>query len=398
MATQVDPYAFTNAFNRQVEMGQQNRLARLSEMRAQAEDERQSQLMNMRQQQFAAEQQAMQQERELADRERASALLRSEYAPFARRALESGNPQQFVMSALGTPAIRQKFMQDGILDPDKVDVNAPDFLQGLQAIAAFGQEESGSRDNLGNANVGDFEPESYQAWLRSGDSPQTRDYSLLKRIWAPQVATIANVPTIVPRGSTAAPTKPLTTIGDVAANAGTVAGAEATARESAQTAAIAPRARAERAAEAPQRAERMRQVTAGAENVMTAIGTALKNSSGWTAGLIGSVGRAVPGSDAYDLQQTLLTIKANLGFDRLQAMRDASPTGGALGQVAVQELQSLQATVASLDQLQSPEALKRALRNIETHYRNWVDAVKEANTDLAKSPASGGWGKATVVP
>lgn len=97
-----------------------------------------------------------------------------------------------------------------------------------------------------------------------------------------------------------------------------------------------------------------------------------------TAGFGGSTLSAIPGTEARDLQAKLTTIKANLGFDRLQQMRDASPTGGALGQVAVQELVALQSTVASLDQAQSPKQLKDALDKIEKHYTKWRTTVRKA--------------------
>jgi hypothetical protein len=56
-------------------------------------------------------------------------------------------------------------------------------------------------------------------------------------------------------------------------------------------------------------------------------------------------------------------------------MRDASKTGGALGQVAVKELEALQATVASLDRGQSPAKLKENLEDIKYYYERWRKAV-----------------------
>lgn len=110
--------------------------------------------------------------------------------------------------------------------------------------------------------------------------------------------------------------------------------------------------------------------------------------TGMTTGLVGKASSYVPGTSAYDLQQRLITIKANLGFDRLQQMRDASPTGGALGQVAVQELQALQSTVGSLEQGQSKEELQKNLDKIEFHYNNWLKAVGVAPQDaMATTPA-----------
>jgi hypothetical protein len=118
--------------------------------------------------------------------------------------------------------------------------------------------------------------------------------------------------------------------------------------------------------------------------------------SGTTTGLVGAGSSFVPGTDAYNLKQRLLTIKANLGFDRLQQMRDASPTGGALGQVAVQELQALQATVGSLELGQTRQELQKNLDKIELHYNNWLNAVggtptKPTSPVPAFAPAAAGW-------
>jgi hypothetical protein len=112
--------------------------------------------------------------------------------------------------------------------------------------------------------------------------------------------------------------------------------------------------------------------------------------SGTTTGLVGAGSAYVPGTDAYNLKQRLLTIKANLGFDRLQQMRDASPTGGALGQVAVQELQALQATVGSLELGQTRDELQKNLDKIELHYNNWLSTVGGTPTK-PPAPAAAGW-------
>ena len=42
-------------------------------------------------------------------------------------------------------------------------------------------------------------------------------------------------------------------------------------------------------------------------------------------------------SDAQGLRANIETIKGIIGFERLQRMREESKTGGALGQVAVQD-------------------------------------------------------------
>ena len=131
---------------------------------------------------------------------------------------------------------------------------------------------------------------------------------------------------------------------------------------------------------------------AHASKVITDVADAKSLVSGLTTGLTGKAQSYVPGTDAYNLNQRLLTIKANLGFDRLQQMRDASPTGGALGQVAVQELNALQSTVGSLELGQSKEELAKNLNKIDFHYKNWIRATRGeaplSPEEAAKEPAA----------
>ena len=114
------------------------------------------------------------------------------------------------------------------------------------------------------------------------------------------------------------------------------------------------------------------------DNVMGEIGRALPEVGYTTTGLLGAMTKKVPGAPAKDLSGALTTIKANIGFAELQAMREASPTGGALGQVAVQELESLQSSIASLDQDQSPERLAANLERVQKHYARWRSIVEQA--------------------
>lgn len=113
-----------------------------------------------------------------------------------------------------------------------------------------------------------------------------------------------------------------------------------------------------------------------ADLVISKVDQALSNVGSFSAGL-GSVLSVVPGTPAKNLVRDIDTIKANLGFSALQEMRRNSPTGGALGQVAVQELEMLQSTVASLDSSQSPDQLRRNLGEVKKHYDNWKKAVQD---------------------
>lgn len=125
-----------------------------------------------------------------------------------------------------------------------------------------------------------------------------------------------------------------------------------------------------------------------AGNVLSAVSEA-KNLVGYGTSGIGAGFARLPGTPARDLQAKLDTVKANLGFDRLQQMREMSPTGGALGAVAVQELIALQSTVASLDQAQSPTELRKSLEKIEGHYNKWLETVNKGAATPAKMPDSG---------
>lgn len=87
----------------------------------------------------------------------------------------------------------------------------------------------------------------------------------------------------------------------------------------------------------------------------------------------GALARGVPGSNAADLQALTDTIVANIGFDRLEAMRQSSPTGGALGAVTERELALLQATAGSLSLSQSEQQFNQNLDRLETMYKRIID-------------------------
>lgn len=123
-----------------------------------------------------------------------------------------------------------------------------------------------------------------------------------------------------------------------------------------------------------------------ANRVIGAIDAATKQVGALSAGAGGAVMAKLPGTGATDLRANLETVKANLGFAELQAMRDASPTGGALGAIAVQELIALQSTVASLDASQSPSQLRANLGKVRGHYQRWLEATQEAARQSSAVP------------
>lgn len=143
--------------------------------------------------------------------------------------------------------------------------------------------------------------------------------------------------------------------------------------------------------DAGDKGEMRRQITmTNAQNVLDATNKALsivestpKRATGFAGPILSKIG----GTEARALDKATDTIKANLGFDALQQMRDSSPTGGALGQVAVQELAMLQSTVASLDNGLPAADLKANLEKVHKHYTNWLNVMEQAGGGINQAPA-----------
>jgi hypothetical protein len=98
-----------------------------------------------------------------------------------------------------------------------------------------------------------------------------------------------------------------------------------------------------------------------------------------TTGLLGGTLSGVPGTSAHDAAELIKTISANTGFDRLQAMRDASKTGGALGAINATEMGLLQAALGNLKQSQSQQQLIDNLNRVRNIYM-----------DIVHGPGNGG--------
>ena len=107
-----------------------------------------------------------------------------------------------------------------------------------------------------------------------------------------------------------------------------------------------------------------------------AIQSSDRNPFNNVTGLFGSIMSAVPGTAAHDVKMDIQTVQAAVGFDRLQAMRDASPTGGALGQVSERELAQLNASLGALEQSQSREQFIARMQAVRRHYISTVQAIQ----------------------
>lgn len=128
-----------------------------------------------------------------------------------------------------------------------------------------------------------------------------------------------------------------------------------------------------------------------ADIVLNKLDEAEKLATGWATGMGADKLAEFGGTDSRNLRATLETIKANLGFDALQAMRAASKTGGALGNITEREIAYLQATISSLDQGQDAETLKKNINQVRYHYRRAQMALQgidpDSLGDIPKGPA-----------
>lgn len=117
------------------------------------------------------------------------------------------------------------------------------------------------------------------------------------------------------------------------------------------------------------------------------IDSALSDLGPTTTG-IGAVTANIPGTTARRLRETISTIKANLGFNELAAMRASSPTGGALGNVTERELDFLQKTIASLDQYLDDDDLRKNLEQVRRDVKGSWQRIRDAyQRDFGSAPA-----------
>lgn len=105
----------------------------------------------------------------------------------------------------------------------------------------------------------------------------------------------------------------------------------------------------------------------------------VRNQSGFsTTGFVGEQMKKIPGTAARDMAANLDTLQAAAGFEKLQEMRNNSPTGGALGSVTERELALLQATWGSLQQSQSQEQFEKNLDRFQKQVKDSWDRVEQA--------------------
>jgi hypothetical protein len=153
-------------------------------------------------------------------------------------------------------------------------------------------------------------------------------------------------------------------------------------------------------AEAPAARAAMASSTSGLDRLAAAAAQikddpALKNITG----MMGKFPN-LPGSAAANVEANLQTLSSQVAFNVLQAMRDASKTGGALGAVSEKEMALLENNLAALAKSQSAEAFRTNLQKIIDFTTESKQRLQSAYADQfsALAPAEPGDGGSAPRP
>lgn len=133
---------------------------------------------------------------------------------------------------------------------------------------------------------------------------------------------------------------------------------------------VTPKDLAKRAADRPHQEQALRNVNMSLDASLKQIDDLLKspgieNISGPIAGRTWNMSGA-----ATNAQAKLDTLKAQIGVEVLQAMREASKTGGAVGQVTEKEWPILQNQLGALQQAQTTDEFKKGLAEVRARIDN----------------------------
>lgn len=110
-----------------------------------------------------------------------------------------------------------------------------------------------------------------------------------------------------------------------------------------------------------------------------------------TTGLTGKIAGLKSDSPAAALQNAIGTIQSNIGFAELKRMRAESPTGGALGNVTIGEIERLERVLGDLKTYQDPRILRENLIMVENLYQDMVNKIIQGGGDPSIIGAVGGF-------
>jgi hypothetical protein len=141
-------------------------------------------------------------------------------------------------------------------------------------------------------------------------------------------------------------------------------------------------------AEGRARVQQMESSARQLENAIAVLDQAIPQVDWNSTGLVGQVTRGVGGTDAFNLDQLLEPVRATLSFENLAEMRRNSTTGGALGSIAVRELELLAQTVRSLNTAQGTPQMRRALQETRAQLARTLQALQAARQEMDGGPGA----------
>lgn len=99
----------------------------------------------------------------------------------------------------------------------------------------------------------------------------------------------------------------------------------------------------------------------------------------------------IPGTSEYYFAKQLETLKSNIAYSELTAMREASKTGGALGQVSDKETALLSSALGAVDIGLSKEQFIEQMERIRGSIERWQEAVTQygGESDTYTDPDTG---------
>ena len=119
------------------------------------------------------------------------------------------------------------------------------------------------------------------------------------------------------------------------------------------------------------------------------INQALENTGLLSTGFA-SISKFMPGTPARQLEESLKPILGEAAFGRLQQMRDASKTGGALGQVSERELGLLESAMGALSTSQNESQFRANLLAYRKQLRESHARIQEQYKEMRAGGSSGG--------
>lgn len=98
----------------------------------------------------------------------------------------------------------------------------------------------------------------------------------------------------------------------------------------------------------------------------------MASGEGVAGGIARTSSAKIPGTVANRITQFTESALSNVGLDTLQTMRENSPTGGALGQVPIQQQQRLEQVLGSLNINQPPAVLEANIKRVMNIYTDII--------------------------